>query len=181
MTLRTWLMALERGLRGDQRGGCKRLRRADWNRGSTTDDTTEVEWSRWHQAATRAVFVFLKQTRTLDEEKKLISSPWSDFNTVTQLRGSDAPLIRGRPLWARRQWILVFWSADAAAALEKHLGTQMEFIAIAIIVGAKKKTTKKTCAPKRQRGGKHLETPDDSLLLLVWMKNNETYFFFCPC
>lgn len=166
MTLCTWLGVKEAhaGTRGA--GGWRR--RADWNSGSTTDDTTEDERSGWHQAATRAVFVFLKQTRTLDEETKLISSPWSDFNTVSQLRGSDAPLIRGRPLWARRRWILVFWSADAAAALEKHLGTQMEFIAMAIIVGAK--TKQKTCAPKRRRGGKHLETPDDSQLLL-WVTN----------
>lgn len=46
---------------GTRGAGWMSPRRADWNSGSTTDDTTEDEWSRWHQARGQSLSFSNKQ------------------------------------------------------------------------------------------------------------------------
>lgn len=102
MTLRTRLMVKqapqhltnEDCVGTGERGGC------EWKGRNEIGGAQQKEWVEPVTPCTQAVFVFLKQTRTPNAEKKLITTPWTDFNTVAQMRGTYPPLIRDRLLLA---------------------------------------------------------------------------------
>lgn len=47
-------------------------------------------WGKLVAPCTQAVFVFPKQTRTLDAEWKLKTTPWRKFHTVAQMKGDPS-------------------------------------------------------------------------------------------
>lgn len=87
---------------------------------------------------TQAVFVFLKQTRTLDTEWKLITTPWSNFYTVAQMKETYPPLIRDGWLVSMTLVDICFLKRLCGSFGESPWYIQMAFFAITIVLGTKK-------------------------------------------
>lgn len=96
MTLLTPLMVSQtpQHLRNEDWMGAWRVRGGWYWRGQNEIGGVHQKDEKLETPCTQAVFVFFKQTRTLDAGQKLITTPWTNFYTVAQMKETYPPLIR---------------------------------------------------------------------------------------